>query len=167
MTGPLENVPFDITRLDKITALKEKGIQIFPHSFKRTHTVAEIKTTYAEITHDKSAESVSTAGRIYIVRNHGKTIFADLGDETGKIQLYIRKNDLGEEQFDLFNQFIERGDLIGVTGHIFRTKLGEITIWVDTFTLLCKAVCSLPREVSRAHRCGEAVPAALRRSHRK
>ena len=88
----------------------------------------------------------TTAGRIYIVRNHGKTLFADLGDETGKIQLYIRKNDIGEEQFDLFNQFIERGDIIGVTGHVFRTKLGEITIWVDTFTLLCKAVCSLPEK---------------------
>ena len=63
-----------------------------------------------------------------------------------KIQSYIRKNDIGDEQFDLFNQFIERGDIIGVTGHIFRTKLGEITIWVDTFTLLCKAVCSLPEK---------------------
>jgi lysyl-tRNA synthetase class 2 len=89
---------------------------------------------------------VTTAGRIYIVRNHGKTLFADLGDETGKIQLYIRKNDIGEDQFNLFNQFIERGDIIGVTGHVFRTKLGEITIWVDTFTLLCKAVCSLPEK---------------------
>jgi len=146
MTGPLENVPFDITRLDKITALREKGILIFPHSYDRRNTIAEIKTKYAEITHEKSEESVTTAGRIYIVRNHGKTIFADLGDETGKIQLYIRKNDLGEEQFDLFNQFIERGDIIGITGHVFRTKLGEITIWVDTFTLLCKAVCSLPEK---------------------
>jgi lysyl-tRNA synthetase class 2 len=108
--------------------------------------VLDIKTRYADITHDKSPELVSTAGRLYIVRNHGKTLFADLGDETGKIQLYIRKNDIGEEQFDLFSQFIERGDIIGITGHVFRTKLGEITIWVDTFTLLCKAVCSLPEK---------------------
>ena len=146
MTSPTENTAFDQTRLDKIHALREKGISIFPPTFDRQVTVQEIKTKYAEITHDKSEECVSTAGRIYIVRNHGKTIFADLGDETGKIQLYIRKNDLGDEQFDLFNQFIERGDIIGVTGHIFRTKLGEITIWVDTFTLLCKAVCSLPEK---------------------
>jgi lysyl-tRNA synthetase class 2 len=108
--------------------------------------VLDIKTRYAGITHDKSPELVSTAGRLYIVRNHGKTLFADLGDETGKIQIYIRKNDIGEEQFDLFSQFIERGDIIGITGHVFRTKLGEITIWVDTFTLLCKAVCSLPEK---------------------
>ena len=147
MTSPTEircirRVPGSI----RSGALKERGISIFPPTFDRQDTVHEIKTTYTDITHDKSAEKVSTAGRIYIVRNHGKTIFADLGDETGKIQLYIRKNDLGEEQFDLFNQFIERGDIIGVTGHVFRTKLGEITIWVDTFTLLCKAVCSLPEK---------------------
>jgi lysyl-tRNA synthetase class 2 len=146
MTGPLENVPFEITRLDKITSLQEKGITIFPPTFDRKDTISEIKTRYADITHDKSVESVTTAGRIYIVRNHGKTIFADLGDESGKIQLYIRKNDLGEEQFELFNQYIERGDIIGVTGHVFRTKLGEITIWVDSFTLLTKAVCSLPEK---------------------
>jgi len=146
MTSPTENTAFDQTRLDKILALKGKGISIFPPTFDRQVTVQDIKTKYAEITHDKSEESVSTAGRIYIVRNHGKTIFADLGDETGRIQLYIRKSDLGDEQFGLFNQFIERGDIIGVNGHVFRTKLGEITIWVDTFTLLCKAVCSLPEK---------------------
>jgi lysyl-tRNA synthetase, class II len=146
MTSPTENTAFDVTRLEKIRALNEKGITIFPTSFDRQHTVDEIKTKYADIAHDKSAEAVTTAGRIYIVRNHGKTLFADLGDETGKIQLYIRKNDIGDVQFELFNQFIERGDIIGVTGHVFRTKLGEITIWVDTFTLLCKAVCSLPEK---------------------
>lgn len=146
MTSPQDNLAFDQTRLDKVRALRDKGISIFPSSFDRQHTVLDIKTRYADITHDKSPELVSTAGRLYIVRNHGKTLFADLGDETGKIQLYIRKNDIGEEQFDLFSQFIERGDIIGITGHVFRTKLGEITIWVDTFTLLCKAVCSLPEK---------------------
>ncbi|MFA4877999.1 MAG: lysine--tRNA ligase [Methanoregula sp.] len=146
MTSPTENTLFEQTRIDKIQALKEKGLSMFPPTFDRRHTVLEIKNTYADITHEKSAGGVSTAGRIYIVRNHGKTIFADLGDETGKIQLYIRKNDLGDEQFDLFNQYVERGDIVGVSGHVFRTKLGEITIWVDSFTLLCKAVCSLPEK---------------------
>ncbi|MDD1685282.1 MAG: lysine--tRNA ligase [Methanoregula sp.] len=146
MASPTENTAFDPTRLEKVRALEEKGITIFPTSFDRQHTIAEIRTKYADIAHDKSAETVTTAGRVYIVRNHGKTLFADLGDETGKIQLYIRKNDLGEEQFGLFNQFIERGDIVGVTGHVFRTKLGEITIWMDSFTLLCKAVCSLPEK---------------------
>jgi lysyl-tRNA synthetase class 2 len=146
MADPSETVAFDETRLDKIRSLREKGITPYPHTFDRRNTILEIRTRFADVTHEKSAEGVATAGRLYIIRNHGKTLFADLGDESGKIQLYIRKNDIGDEQFDLFNQYIERGDIIGVTGHVFRTKLGEITIWVDTFTLLCKAVCSLPEK---------------------
>ena len=146
MADQRETLAFDETRLEKVRALREKGITPYPHTFDRKDTISEIKTRFRNITHEKSAEQVSTAGRVYIIRNHGKTLFADLGDEGGKIQLYIRKNDIGEEQFNLFNQYIERGDIIGVTGHVFRTKLGEITIWVETITLLCKAVCSLPEQ---------------------
>ena len=146
MTDPLETLAFDQTRLDKVRALREKGVDLYPPTFERKDTIADIRTKFAAITHDKSEESVATAGRLFIIRNHGKTIFADLGDESGRIQLYIRKADLGDEVFDFFNQYIERGDFIGVTGHVFRTKLGEITIWVDTITLLSKAVCPLPEK---------------------
>jgi lysyl-tRNA synthetase class 2 len=146
MTDPEEKIAFDQTRLDKVRALHEQGVNVYPHEFDRRDTVQEIKTRFAGATHEKSTESVVTAGRLYIIRNHGKTLFADLGDESAKIQLYIRKNDIGEEKFNFFNQYIERGDFIGVSGHVFRTKLGEITIWVDSITLLCKAVCPLPEK---------------------
>ncbi len=146
MTDLSETLAFDQTRLDKVRALREKGIDLYPATFERKDTIADIRTKFADITHDKSEESVATAGRLYIIRNHGKTIFADLGDESGRIQLYLRKADLGDEAFGFFNQYIERGDFIGVTGHVFRTKLGEITIWVDTITLLSKAVCPLPEK---------------------
>ena len=146
MTSPTENEIFDPTRLEKLRALQEKGIEVYPPTFDRQNTIGEIRGKFAEITHDKSTERIVTAGRIYLVRNHGKTIFADLGDETGKIQLYLKKNEIGDEKFDLFNNYIERGDIIGVGGNVFRTKLGEITIWVDSFTLLCKTVCSLPEK---------------------
>ena len=167
MTEPSETLAFDPTRLDKVRALREKGVDLYPPTFERKDTIADIRTKFAAITHDKSEESVVTAGRLFIIRNHGKTIFADLGDESGRIQLYIRKADLGDEVFDFFNQYIERGDFIGVTGHVFRTKLGEITIWVDTITLLSKAVCPLPEKYPRPHRCGETLPAAVRRPDRK
>ena len=146
MTDPNDQLAFDQTRLDKVRALHEQGVAVYPHTFDRRDTVQEIKTRFAGATHEKSAERVTTAGRLYIIRNHGKTLFADLGDESGKIQLYIRKNDIGDERFGFFNQYVERGDFIGVSGHVFRTKLGEITIWVDEITLLCKAVCSLPEK---------------------
>jgi len=146
MTDPQDQLAFDQTRLEKVKALQEQGVPLYPHSFERKHTIAEIRTKFADATHEKSPESVTTAGRVYIIRNHGKTLFADLGDESGRIQLYIRKNDIGDEKFNFFNNYIERGDFIGVTGHVFRTKLGEITIWVDNITLLCKAVCPLPEK---------------------
>lgn len=141
-----EKTGFDDARLEKVKMLKGAGITIFPHSFERKDPIPEIRKRFSEIGHEKSEERVTTAGRLYIVRNHGKTVFADLGDEGGKIQLYIRKNDLGEEEFDFLNRSIERGDIIGVTGHVFRTKVGEITIWVDGITLLAKSVCSLPEK---------------------
>ena len=146
MTDPDNQLAFEQTRLDKVKTLQEQGVLLYPHSFERRHTIAEIREKYADATHEKSAGSVTTAGRIFIIRNHGKTLFADLGDESGQIQLYIRKNDIGDEKFGFFNTYIERGDFIGVTGHVFRTKLGEITISVDDITLLCKAVCPLPEK---------------------
>jgi lysyl-tRNA synthetase class 2 len=146
MTDPDKQLAFDQTRLDKVRALHKQGVTVYPHCFDRRQTIAEIRETFAGATHDKSAERVATAGRIYIIRNHGRTLFADLGDESGRIQLYIRKNELPEGQFDLFNEYIERGDFVGVEGQVFRTKLGEITIWVDGFTVLCKAVCPLPEK---------------------
>lgn len=146
MTDSEEQISFDPTRLEKVRTLQEQGVAVYPHSFDRRDTVQEIRARFAGATHEKSAERVTTAGRLYIIRNHGKTLFADLGDESGKIQLYIRKNDIGDEKFSFFNQYVERGDFIGVSGHVFRTKLGEITLWVDDITLLCKAVCPLPEK---------------------
>uniref|UniRef100_UPI0025E72016 lysine--tRNA ligase n=1 Tax=Methanoculleus sp. TaxID=90427 RepID=UPI0025E72016 len=142
----MDHLSFDTTKIDKIQELLDRGVTVYPYTFERRDTVEEIKERFSTIEHEKSAEEVSTAGRIYIVRQHGKTIFADMGDSGGRIQLYLRKNDLGEEQFDLFKQYVDAGDIIGVVGHVFRTKMGEITIWVDRFELLTKSVCPLPEK---------------------
>ncbi|MCK8518664.1 lysine--tRNA ligase [Methanoculleus sp. 7T] len=141
-----DHLCFDTTKIDKIQDLRERGVTVYPYTFERKDTVEEIKERFSAIGHEKSAEEVSTAGRIYVVRQHGKTIFADMGDSGGRIQLYLRKNDLGEEQFDVFKQYVDAGDIIGVVGHVFRTKMGEITIWVDRFELLTKSVCPLPEK---------------------
>ncbi len=141
-----DNLCFERSKIDKITDLQERGITVYPYSFDRKDTISAIKDRFSDAGHEKSEEQVSTAGRIYIIRRHGKTIFADMGDSSGKIQLYVRKNDLGDEKFDLFEDYIDNGDIIGVTGHVFRTKLGELTIWVDDFVLLTKSVCALPEK---------------------
>lgn len=137
---------FDQHRIEELEKLRCAGYSLYPPVFERKETIQEIRETFSSIGHERSEERVVTAGRLYTVRNHGKTIFADLGDEGGKIQLYIRKNDLGEEKFDFFTRFIERGDIIGVTGHPFRTKLGELTIWADEIALLTKSLNSLPEK---------------------
>ena len=113
----MDHLCFDPTKIDKIRDLLERGVTVYPYTFERRDTVRNIKERFSTIGHEKSAEEVSTAGRIYIVREHGKTLFADMGDSDGRIQLYLRKNDLGEEQFDLFRQYVDAGDIIGVVGH--------------------------------------------------
>ncbi|MDD3857785.1 MAG: lysine--tRNA ligase, partial [Methanoculleus sp.] len=103
----MDHLSFDTTKIDKIQELLDRGVTVYPYTFERRDTVREIKERFSAIEHEKSEEEVSTAGRIYIVRQHGKTIFADMGDSGGRIQLYLRKNDLGEEQFDLFKQYVD------------------------------------------------------------
>ncbi len=137
---------FDTLKIGKVTDLIERGITVYPYKFDRRDTVAAIRERFRDVGHEKSEESVSTAGRIYIIRHHGRTIFADLGDSSGRIQLYLRKNDLGEERFNLFRHYIDSGDIIGVFGHVFRTRMGELTIWVDAFELLSKSICPLPEK---------------------
>jgi lysyl-tRNA synthetase class 2 len=141
-----DSLDFDQQRIDKLEELRQKGYPLYPAVFGRKNTLKEIRILHADAGHEKSTDTVITAGRLFIVRNHGKTIFADLGDEDGRIQLYIRKNDLGEEQFDFFSRYIERGDIIGVEGQVFRTKVGELTIWVKGIELLAKALHSLPEK---------------------
>ena len=146
MSIPPESLSFDETRIEKARSMREAGLPMYPALFERKDTIEEIKKRFEGIGHDKSEEGVTTAGRIFTVRNHGKTIFADLGDARGRIQLYIRKNDIGEEKFDFIIRNLDRGDIVGVLGHVFRTKVGEITIWVDDIVLLCKSLCALPEK---------------------
>lgn len=140
------NIQFDEQRLNKRNLLEEHQKPLYPATFSRTHTIQQVLNRFTEATHDPSEEKISTAGRIYAVRDHGKTFFVDLRDESGRVQLYIRKNSLPENQFEVFRSCIERGDIIGVKGSVFRTKVGEITIWVDEVSPLTKALCSLPEK---------------------
>ena len=137
---------FDEQRLAKRNLLQEQGLSLYPPVFERSHTITQVREAFETCTHEPSEERVKIAGRIYIIRDHGKTFFCDLRDEIGRIQLYIKKDFLPAGQFDLFKACIERGDIIGVTGRVFRTKLGEITIWVDNFELLTKTLCPLPEK---------------------
>lgn len=130
-------------RIQKLRELKERGIDPFPYSFTLTHTASEILAQSEEL--QASEARVRLAGRIMSVRKHGKTAFAHLMDRTGKIQVYLRKDELGEEAYSLFKLF-DIGDILGVDGAIFKTKTGETTVSVDGFVLLAKALRPLPEK---------------------
>lgn len=121
-------------RLKKLQGLKEKGVNPFPPDFERSHVIGEARNL--------SGKSVSVAGRIIALREHGKIIFADVSDESGKIQALLRPDDLGEG-FSLIES-LDLGDFVGVSGEIVTTRTGEITVQAKEIKLLSKAVRPLP-----------------------
>ncbi len=137
-------------RREKLDALRASGVNPFAYSYPRTHTTAEAqalmpaKLETAE-SHSTEGEgpAVCLAGRIIAWRAHGKTVFAHLADSAGRMQLYFRKDQLGDEQFSIL-QHLDLGDIIGVKGPLFRTRTGETTVRVESFELLAKSLRPLP-----------------------
>jgi lysyl-tRNA synthetase, class II len=127
-------------RREKHDALLERGVPPYAYGFRRTHTAA---AAIAALGAADEGERVSVAGRIVAWRGQGKTSFAHLADDSGRVQLYFRKDDLGEELFETLKLF-DIGDVIGVTGALFRTKTGEATVRVSTAQMLAKSLRPLP-----------------------
>jgi lysyl-tRNA synthetase class 2 len=133
-------------RRENLVALRSRGSDPFAaRRFDVDATTEELLARYGFLVpgQDASAEGWSLAGRILSKRTMGKTSFADLGDRTGKLQLYLRKEEVGEEAFSNWGD-LDRGDLIGVRGYVFRSKMGEITLHVTAFSVLGKALMPLP-----------------------
>ncbi len=135
---------------EKLNKIIEKGVNPFPNDFKPNSNSLEIKNLYLEKDHDffENQENVSEftiAGRIMALRNFGKSCFAHLKDDKGKIQLFFQKRVLNEK-YDFFVELIDVGDIVGVTGKPFKTKTGELTINVTDFKLLTKSLRPLPEK---------------------
>jgi lysyl-tRNA synthetase class 2 len=128
-------------RREKLAALQAAGVAPFAYGFDRSHGCGPAAGLMPEGAEEGPA--VQVAGRIVAWRGHGKTIFAHLADDTGRIQLYFRKDALGEETFALLSHF-DLGDVIGVHGPLFRTRTGEVTLRVDRFEMLAKSLRPLP-----------------------
>ena len=131
-------------RIAKLNALREKGINPYPATTARTHTIQEFLEQHEEL--EKSEAEVTIAGRIISVREHGALIFADLFDGTEKTQAYIDKETIGEEAFELFNAVIDSSDIIEVSGAAFKTKRGMPSIRVSTWKILTKSLRPVPDE---------------------
>lgn len=129
--------------LEKMQSMGHDPYQVY--RYERTHTSAKVASGFKDIGSEKSDEVVSVAGRIMAKRIHGKAGFADLVDRDGKVQLYFRMTDVGEDTWELFDT-LDRGDVVGVEGRVFRTKSGEITLDVSRLQVLSKALIPLPEK---------------------
>jgi lysyl-tRNA synthetase class 2 len=133
-------------RREKLHTLKEKGLDPFGKRFERSHQTADILASYNDFDKEELEEkavSVTIAGRIMTKRGKGKAGFAHIQDLSGQIQIYVRKDAIGEDAYEIFNT-ADLGDIIGVTGVVFKTQVGELSIKVKTFELLTKSLRPLP-----------------------
>lgn len=126
-------------RKEKLEKIIQHGINPYSYKYDRTHSTKEITEHFDTLEGTK----VSTAGRLIAVREHGKVSFGDIADSQAHVQIYIRKDDIGEKNFQLF-KLLDIGDIIGVSGDVLKTRMGEITIKVDNFELLAKTVRPIP-----------------------
>jgi len=133
-------------RREHLAALRSRGADPFAQTrYDVDATAAELAERYGFLVPGQKAEAEgwNLAGRVLTKRSMGKTVFADLADRTGRLQLYVRKDELGEGPFEQWNE-IDRGDLVGVRGYMFRSKMGELTLHVTAFAVLAKALMPLP-----------------------
>jgi lysyl-tRNA synthetase, class II len=133
-------------RREKMNALRDKGLDPFGKRFERSHDTKQLVEKYGELekeAFDSNEVAVKIAGRIMTKRGKGKAGFAHLKDLTGQIQIYVRQDAVGEEQYAIFNE-ADLGDLVGVEGTLFKTKVGELSIKVTDFVFLTKALRPLP-----------------------
>lgn len=129
-------------RIAKLDALKKEGKDPFEIvKFDRTHTSKDIRDKYDDL----EGKTVKTAGRLMSKRIHGKAGFSDIYDRYGKLQLYVRIDDVGEDKLKFFKS-LDIGDIVGIEGFVFKTKTGEVSIHVKDFVLLTKSLRPLPEK---------------------
>lgn len=143
---PAELSDLERNRLEKIHRLRSQGIEPFPTRASRTHTSQEAIQAFELLEKSAAGETVKATlvGRLRSMRTMGKITFAHIEDGHGRVQLFLRANDVGADQLDLFNREFDLGDFIEASGEMFRTRSGEVTLRVETFSMLAKAITPLP-----------------------
>ena len=144
VTPVLDESAEHAVRLQKVADMQRDGIQPWPEYKPVSSTAAEALAEYAD--KQEETKEYSLAGRLMSLRDHGKTFFAHLQDRSGQIQLYIKKNALGEDAFNAFRKYIDVGDIVFTRGTLFTTKKGEVTLDAQELTLLSKCLHPLPEK---------------------
>lgn len=124
-------------KIEKLQEIRKLGIDPYPSNFDKKQTCAQVR--------EMEGKEISTAGRLRSLRGHGGSLFADLVDDSGKIQLFFSREVVGEEKFNLL-KLLDLGDFIGVTGKVFKTQAGELTVKAEDFSFLTKSILPLPEK---------------------
>ncbi|MFH0921015.1 MAG: lysine--tRNA ligase [Fibrobacterota bacterium] len=141
-------------RLDKLEKIKALGINPYPYSFQRTHTIGALQEQFDAL--QQSGAPVKICGRLIAFRRQGKTAFANLKDATGRIQIYCRQDILGEKAYELF-KLLDFGDFIGATGTAFVTQTGEKSLSLTGVEILSKSIRPLPVPKEKVGPNGEKI----------
>ncbi|MFQ6605962.1 MAG: lysine--tRNA ligase [Fidelibacterota bacterium] len=126
-------------RIQKLNALREAGVNPYPHNYNPTHSSEEILSHYDAL----ESQTVNIAGRIMSLRKMGKAAFCHLQDAKGRIQVYVRRDDVGEEEYSHF-KLLDIGDFLGIKGYVFKTRTGETSVHAEEMTILSKSIRPLP-----------------------
>ncbi|MDL4840511.1 lysine--tRNA ligase [Aquibacillus rhizosphaerae] len=135
-------------RREKLQSYKEQGIDPFGDKYERTHLAEQLQDAYEQYSKEELEEKaieVTIAGRVMTKRGKGKAGFSHIQDLSGQIQLYVRKDMVGDEAYGIFNT-VDLGDIVGVTGKVFKTNVGELSVKVVKFQLLTKSLRPLPEK---------------------
>ncbi|MFO8034099.1 MAG: lysine--tRNA ligase [Candidatus Bipolaricaulota bacterium] len=135
------------SRREKLARIRSRGVEPFPNRFHRTHTMAEVREPHKDLAPGtRTEEEVHVAGRLMSFRKMGKVAFADLGDLTGRVQLYASRDVLGEEGLEAFTTEVDLGDILGAWGVVMTTRKGELSVELTGFQLLAKALRPPPEK---------------------
>lgn len=138
-------------RVQKVKEMRAAGIEPWPQFKPVNATCQEVLAEFQEPSEGQPSKEYQIAGRVIALREHGKTIFATIQDRTGRLQIYLRNDEIGQDRFDFFKKFIDLGDIVWCNGTSFRTKMGEITLKVASFELLSKCLHPLPEKFHGIH----------------
>jgi lysyl-tRNA synthetase class 2 len=135
-------------RQQKLARIQSAGEPLYPNDFKPTHTLSEIASTFGQASDEALAagpQDLRLAGRIMAIRRMGKASFFHIQDRRARLQVYAQRDRLGEEAYNLFQSF-DIGDIVGVSGHLFRTRTRELTVQAERLRLLAKCLRPLPEK---------------------
>lgn len=142
----MEFSELELERLRKLERLRARGLEPYPPRVQRTHTNAQAQAAFAAGEAANAVVEAVVVGRVVLMRPMGKASFAHIEDGTARLQIYLKKEEVGDQTYEIFLKDLDLGDFVEAAGHLFRTKTGEITLRVKTLRVISKAITPPPEK---------------------